>query len=586
MPLLTGVVLAPLLLKGIYVDDFIFHYSNTRLLGLSRVLANDAVVYAGLIGLLYLSYLAGVPLLIAAGLRVLALIMFTAYCVDYYVIANFNSHLTLHDSIKYIGYARDYLQQSHELSDFSLWFIAGLLLLLVLAFAFSRYKIADWRQHKLRLLTVALLPLVSGFTDNDQYVHAWIYRNVFDYNLTILSESAVYSEAFVKRLQPDLTEHCQAVVPRKPNIVILMLESLSAYQSQFFSGIEDWTPQLDAIAAQNLAFSRFHANGFITEDGEIALLTGLPPIYPPASYNDDGGVSFASFYGVEPSLPKRLKAQGYHSEFLTTADLYFGNTDVWARSIGFDYVEGHESPSYQNWPRFQFKAAPDEALYQRVMQRIYLAQSKSQPLLLFIKTVSTHHPYLNPDNHHRSEAEVFRYADRQLGQFYRQLHDSGFFSNGLLLIVGDHHAMAPLKPQETERFGHYNASARVPLVVVGEGIQPGKEDRPFQQTDVFNTLQGMVSGRQCHGDWQGILWGVHAQPPNYIVHRRGDNRDKVSVFSQQGDYLLKLDGDDTRVIGRQPQDPALRQVLVDKINGLRISRAVWARRERSGEKSD
>lgn len=584
IPLVVTVLLAPLLLKAWYVDEFIFHYTNTRLLGLSQVLANDAVVYSGLICLLFLSYLPPVWRWLAACLRLMALLVLVIYFIDYYVIVNFNTHLTLGDTVKYIGYAKSYLEQIYQLGSIGLLLIACLLLAAILLFTFSRYKIVDWRRHKLPMSLVASLSLVSGLTDNDQYAHAWIYRNVFDYNLTIWSESAAYSDDFVRRFQFRETPFCQPSEVARKNIIILMVESLSSYQSRFFSAIEDWTPQFDAIAAENLAFTQFYANGFITEDGEIALLTGLPPIYPPASYNDDGGVSFASFYAVKPSLPHALKPLGYRSEFLTSADLYFGNTGVWARSIGFDYVEGHEHPDYERWLRFQFRAAPDEALYLRAMDR--LKRAKHQPLFMFIKTVSTHHPYLNPENQHSSEAEVFQYADKQLGQFYRQLRAAGFFDHGLLLIVGDHHAMAPLKPMETDRFGHYKASAKVPLVVVGAEDVPRQEQRQFQQTDVFNTLQGMASGRQCHSDWQGVLWGSNRHAADFILHRRGDNRDKVSVFTEDTDYLLKLDGDDTRLVSSQPDDAARRAWLVDKLNALRIARAAWAKQEKSAERSD
>lgn len=583
VPLLTGVVLVPWILKAWFVDDLIFHYTNTRFLGLMRVLINDAPIYALLLSVLFVSYLPPMPRCLAAGLRLLALLIFAVYCVDYLVIVNFNSHLTLNDIIKYIGYSDDYLRQIYGLQPIALLAVLGLLLLWYL---FSPYRLRAWRRYKPVLLMVALLPLPAIFADNDQYTHAWIYRNVFDYNLTILSESAAYSDDFVARQAAEERPQCRAANPAAlpKQIVILMLESLSAYQSRFFSGIEDWTPNLDAIAAQNLAFSRFYANGFITEDGEIALLTGLPPIYPPASYNDDGGVSFASFYSVEASLPKALRPLGYRSEFLTSADLAFGNTDVWALSIGFDYIEGHQHPDYQRWPRFQFGAAPDQALYGRALKR--LAKNGSAPLLLFVKTVSTHHPYVNPENGHHSEAEVFMYADRQLGEFYRQLQARRFFDQGLLLIVGDHHAMAPLKPGEAGRFGHYQAAARVPLVAVGAKLGPAIELRPFQQVDVYNTLQGLATGLQCRDDWHGILWGENAGEPHFIVHRRGDNRDKISIFSRDEDYLVKLDGDNTRVASRQPEAADLRQALIEHINGLRTSRAAWAKRGKSAEKSD
>ena len=583
IPVVLAMAFAPLLWKGWYVDEFIFHYTATRWLGFIHVLTNDALVFALLLLLLYPSYWPSIPFGFAVIMRLLGLLIYLVYVIDLAVIVNFNTHLVLGDALKYADYAWKYVQQIYDLSTETATVLAMLFAITLSLFIFSRYTIKTPPRPLLLGMMVGL-PLLSGFTDNDQYVHAWIYRNVFDYNLTIASEAAPYSQSLIERVPAKDPEICTITRPKPKDIVILMVESLSAYQSRFFSGIQDWTPQLDAIAAQNLAFKQFYANGFITEDGEIALLTGLLPLYPPSSYNDDGGVSFASFYGVENSLPKLLKTQGYHSEFLTSADLAFGNTAAWARSVGFEYVEGHDHPDYDRWERFHFQAAPDEALYRRALDRIHRAHQQS--LLLFIKTVSSHHPYVNPDNKHTSEAETFQYVDRQLGFFYRQLQADGFFEHGVLLIVGDHHSMAPLKAQEVERFGHYQAAARVPLVVVGAQTEPALEEMPFQQVDVFNTLQGMVSGRQCHNDWRGVLWGEHRQAPRFIAHRRGDNRDKISVFDGDQAYLIKLDGDHTSVASSLPDDSGLRQALVDQINALRIRRGLWAHSSEYAERSN
>lgn len=274
----------PLLLKSVYVDQFIFEYTGTRFWGFAQVLANDAVVYAGLLLLLYLSCLPRLARPFSAVLRLLALLLFTVYWIDYLVIVNFDTHLALGDAIKYAAYSHKYIQQIYGLSDLAVAGIGLVLLGAVIGLAALPYSFKPERRGKLPLWALAGLPLVSGFTDNDRYTHAWIYRNVFDYNLTIRSEAQAYSPAFARNLAYREAEQCETVPVEKKSIVMLMVESLSAYQSRYFSGIEDWTPQLDVIAARHLAYRNFYANGFITEDGEIALLTGLPPIYAPSNY--------------------------------------------------------------------------------------------------------------------------------------------------------------------------------------------------------------------------------------------------------------------------------------------------------------
>lgn len=564
---LALLLVAPLLLKCLYVDSFIYHYTGTRLLGFSQVLANDAKFYCGLLLLLYWSFLPRINRLPTAVLRLSAFILFAVYIIDYVIIVNFNTHLTIGDAVKYADYSYRYIQQIYRLNDLSIFIIIAVILAPSIAFAVSRYKISEQRYPKLPVFIIAGLPLAANFSDDHKYAHSWIYKNIIDYNLIILSESSAYSDNFLKSFSFNEELHCQAENAESKNIIVLMVESLSAYHSHYFSGINNWTPNLDLIASHNQAFKNFYANGFITEDGEIALLTGLQPVYPPSSYADDGGVSFHSFFNIQNSLPALLKKQGYQTEFLTSADLDFGNTGNWAQSIGFDYIEGHDQPDYDKWERFHFQAAPDEALYLRVLDRV--RQHSSRNFFIFVKTVSSHHPYINPENKHKSESEAIMYTDKQIGRFYRQLQDNGFFNNGLLVIVGDHHSMTPLKKAEFDLFGQFRAAAKIPLVIV-DGNEAAIENRQFQQIDVFNSLRGLVSGEQCYSDWNGVLLGKQKIPPKYVVYRRGDNRDIVSVFTENEDAQIKLDGDDTQVVGSWPEDEATQKILTDKINSLRI----------------
>jgi hypothetical protein len=569
MPKYLLLLAIPLFLKGLYVDSFIYHYTATRLLGFGQVLANDAILYCGLISLLYLSFLPQVNRLFSALLRLSAFILFAVYVIDYIVIVNFNTHLAVGDVLKYAGYSYKYIQQIYGLNTLGISLIIAVTLAPAILFSFSKYKITGLHYQKLPLFIIAGLPLASGFSNNQKYAHSWIYKNIIDYNLTILSESSAYSDKFVNSFNFKEESHCRTETAKHKNIIILMVESLSAYQSQYFSGINNWTPNLDLIASRNQAFKNFYANGFITEDGEIALLTGLHPIYPPSSYSDDGGTSFHSFFNIQDSLPNLLKKHGYQTEFLTSADLEFGNTGNWAKSIGFDYIEGHDQPEYDKWERFHFQAAPDEALYLRALDRV--KQNDGHNYLIFIKTVSSHHPYVNPENKHKSESEAIMYTDKQIGRFYQQLQNSGFFDNGLLVIVGDHHSMTPLKKAEIDNYGQFKAAARVPLIIA-DGGNTNVENNQYQQIDVFNSLQGMVSGKQCYSDWNGILLGEHKTPPKYIAHRRGDNRDIISVFTENDDFQVKLDGDNTRLSGDQAADQTTRQMLINKINALRIAR--------------
>jgi hypothetical protein len=146
----------------------------------------------------------------------------------------------------------------------------------------------------------------------------------------------------------------------------------------------------------------------------------------------------------------------------------------------------------------------------------------------------------------------------------------GFFDNGMLIIVGDHRAMIPLKTQEVEVFGELRSAARVPLVISYAKRKALFDQDAYQQVDIFHSLKNLVSETTCISDWTGDLLSAEPMPAKYIAHRRGDYRDIISIFSPDGDYQIKLDGNQTRMVGNSIPDENAARMLVKKVNGVRI----------------
>ena len=558
----------PLLVRMGHVDSFLHRFTGARFLGAVQVFANDGVVYALILGLFYLSFLKPVPRVAAIGLRVLGFFVYGLYAMDVIVLISFNTHITTNDLLDYAGYAPRYIAQISRKRDililasalpavgFSLWVLG------------CRYALERPRHHAIFLAVIVGLLSTVLFTDNSRYTHAWVYRNFITYNIEVGAESRAYSDGFVRGHSYAENWQSEPKDPQRPNIIILMVESLSSYHSEYFSGINDWTPRLDQIARENAAFTNFYASGFCTNDCYIATLTGLPPIRPPASSRFKRRAPFAGFTELSESLPGLLSDRGYTTEFLMAGDFGFGEVGPWVEQLGFDHMEGHDHPCYDGWKRYQFESAPDEALYARVVERIQ--QHGDGRYFMFMSTLSTHHPFVNPENGEKSEAQALGYGDRQLGLFYDRLIEMGYFEDGVLIILGDHHAMVPMKPGEVERFGTDRAAAAVPMVLADGGKTRGEVDNLYTQTDIFHSLKNLTGSTRQTSDWAGDIFT--GTPAKYAAHRRGDYRDIISVFVADRDYRVKLDGDATRVVnveGVGASDEAKREV-VGRVNAARV----------------
>lgn len=562
--LFLEVLLAPFLLK-IYN---LYNGFNSEYIKIFQIIAHDSIILCSIIFFSYISYIVS-NRTIGILLRLIALFIYIIYLTDYIILSLFATHLTYNDIIKFISYVPKFISQELNI-DFIVIILALLSLVIIYLFLSYKFKINKKRNHMIIISSIIILVILNQFATNGSYIHSWIYKNVVEYNLEIRSQSQEYSKEFIDSLNyNEKTKTKIYKTDKQPNIIILMVESLSSYQSKLFSGIKNWTPNIDKIAKDNIYFTNFYANGFVTEDAEVSILTGLLPLYAPKIFSNGGGVAFKGFFDYKKSLPNIFKQYGYNTEFITTSDLNFSNTGKWAKSIGFDYIEGSEFKGYEGLPRFHFHSVPDKYLYQRVVSRV---SNQKDKFLIFIKTVSSHVPFINPITKHRSEKEVIQYVDKQVAIFYKNLLKTDFFNNGVLIIVGDHHPTMPVKQEAIDKFGIYKASAMIPMIISYGDRLKKHITKPFSQIDIYHSLVTYTTNKITVSNWIGNFIDPNLLiSPKYILHKRADRRGVISIFENKQVYNVMLGGDDTKFLNKTNND---KQEILDKINYERIQKVL------------
>ncbi len=394
-----------------------------------------------------------------------------------------------------------------------------------------------------------------------RYVHDQYAWNVIEANLP-QGRSKIFSPAFVAQEQQrskDLPQTCEAGVRTGRNLVIVITESLSAYQSALLGGPRDWLPHLDALARANHYFTHFYANGFTTDSGEIAILTGRPPLIPPGA----DWYLLTAFGPDKNTVPGIARRAGYTSHYFTTADLSFLDSETWLRGLAFDTVEGSESPFYARLPRGQFGAAEDAALFARFEQWLDQRGDDAQPFVSVLLTVSSHPPFVDPRSGTIDPPGSFAYVDEQFANLYSQLERRGFFANGILLITGDHRSMTPVPADEFAKFGE-RSFARIPLIVAGAVDMPAVVGAPFQQADFPGSLAHLMGVEYCRSPFAGYFSDPKPLPAQYVVHARGDDRNRVDVYfgDRVGSYTE--DGDASRwTSDARPDDAAAIGAWID-----------------------
>lgn len=509
-----------------------------------------ALALAGSALLLRRWWLRLLPLLLLAGLMV-------AMAADLVVFHSLTHRLLWSDVLKF---ARELSSVSdvgaRSLQGSARAIALGLTLAAVLIWSAALRSLHSRPRLGVLTLAAALAIALASWSlrsQDPEYVNANLsFQNLLEVNLA-QSIDAPYSAAFIARMHdvPALPSRCIAGQARRPNVILVMVESLSAYQSRRYGGELDAMPQLDALAERGRWFPDFHANGFTTDGGMIALLTGQAPIPVFGRYASMD--AFAGYADRAQSVPALLGQFGYYSVFFTTGDLGFVDKNRWLPDIGFDRFEGAESGYYEGKSRGIFGAARDSLLFDRFAQWYDNEREPGRPFFATLLTVTTHPPFINPETGVADEEAVLREVDASIAGLYRHLQSAGYFDDGILIVTGDHRAMTPLHRAEYQRYGE-SAYSRVPMYIWGPSdYANGRVDGVFQHSDLLPSLQHLTAAEACHGPGQGLMLSPTPQAAGFALHARGMPRDRIDVIGADFAGAVILAGDRSQWTGDQPE---------------------------------
>lgn len=266
---------------------------------------------------------------------------------------------------------------------------------------------------------------------------------------------------------------------KRPNIILVILESYTAKWVGCLGGVAGVTPNLDKIAADGLLFKNIYASGDRSEKGQVAILSG----YPNQAINSI--IKTPNKTRKLPSLNKALEGAGYYSSYTYGGELEFANIKSYLVNVGFDQLTGKYSfPVSQrttSWgvhDEFAFNRFYDDIIKQR------------QPFFATLFTLSSHEPYDVPLKHFtgKDETTLFKnavyYTDSVIGNFMNRIKALPLWKNTLVIFVADHGHPLP---------GHdandVPSKFHIPLIFSGGALKTkGVVENIGSQTDIATTV--------------------------------------------------------------------------------------------------
>jgi len=272
---------------------------------------------------------------------------------------------------------------------------------------------------------------------------------------------------------------------KKPNIILIILESFTSKIVEPLGGMPGITPELNALTKEGILFKNFYASGDRTDKGLVSLLSSYPA-QPRSSI-----VKYPNKTQYLPYLPKVLSKNGYHTSFVYGGDVGFANMESYLTQGGFSHItDEDEFDSNLNNSKW---GIADHYVFNQLLQEIDTANS---PFFKVMLSLSSHEPFEVPMEtviKGADESSMFLnacyYTDKSLGEFIRKAKQQTWWKNTLIIITADHGHRFPNPDElkEKERF-------KIPMLWLGGAIKTDTTIENFGgQTDLSSTLLNQLS---------------------------------------------------------------------------------------------
>lgn len=291
----------------------------------------------------------------------------------------------------------------------------------------------------------------------------------------------------------------------KPNIVLVICESFSAYKTGIYGNPLRTTPFFDSLSKRGLFFDRCFTPAYGTARGVWATITGIPDVETPRTASRN---------------PAAVSQQTMINEFKGYDKLYLiGGNPAWANIQGLLSNNIDSLRIFMQYdfdvPKVDVWGISDKNLF---LEANKIFRQKKNPFFAIIQTADNHRPYTIPeedkgkfdmspvarDSFRRFGFEsmeqllAFRYADYCFRTFIDAASNEKYFSNTIFAFVGDHGVPGEARYLFPEWWTEQNITKNhTPLLFYAPGRIPSSRSSMIcSQIDVIPTLAGL-SGQQA-----------------------------------------------------------------------------------------
>lgn len=289
---------------------------------------------------------------------------------------------------------------------------------------------------------------------------------------------------------------------KKPNVVIVMLESVGVKPMSFYGNPIKSTPILDSLIPKSVSFPNFYVHKSGTAASVFASVTGLP---------DVENVRTAS------RNPLLQDQRILFDQFKDYKKLYFlGGSANWANIRGvfqsnIKDLQIFEEGSYDTENRADVWGIDDYELFKESDKELRKLANKNEPFVAYIQTATNHMPFTVPYQKERfkplkedeiavelleksgfksiAQLNALRYLDFNIGRFLERAKKSGYYNNTIFAFFGDHNTAMKRTNLFSKEYDLNIQLQHVPFIIhAPKFVKPATITKNGKLIDLFPTL--------------------------------------------------------------------------------------------------
>lgn len=310
---------------------------------------------------------------------------------------------------------------------------------------------------------------------------------------------------------------------KKPNVLIIQLESLqTSVIGQQVNG-QELTPNLSALKEETRFFPSFYhqTHEGRTSDAELITLTSLHPLKSGSVYTQYADNEF-------DALPELLQNAGYDTAAMHAFEKDFWNRDDFYQNIGFNHFF-----SQKDFPDNQEigMALNDEDF---LTTSIELAEQLKEPYFAFMVALSSHTPYEIPPELKKLDLtgyedpllkgyyETVHYVDGAVGEMIEELKQKDMWDDSLIVFYGDHDS--GLTQPDSEMAKELDAETKVELFELDHQVPLFIKEPNMEKGSTVNSTGGQIDIAPT------ILDMLDIEPTYMIGQSLMDDNSNLTVF--------------------------------------------------------